>query len=175
METALRSGQSEEKTRRRGLTWVFISAPRELLDSARMNSCSSRLTCLLRDRAASAPSLAGAGRESQRRTHARTRDTDPQLGGSRLASNPQPDPASNATATGKHLLQSWILRYTHRCRLLNVYSWKTNSHQALRILPPESRCVWLRRQHKHEIRAKWNLEKLWIAERVLCTDALIVN
>lgn len=101
METALRCGQSEEKTRRRGLTSVLISAPRELLDSARMNSCNWRLTCLIRDRAASAPSLARARRDSQRETN-----TDPKLGASKSASNPEPDSASNVTATGKHLLQS---------------------------------------------------------------------
>lgn len=153
METALRSGQSEEKTRTRGLTSVFISAPRELLDSARMNSCKSSLTCLIRDRAASAPSLTGVGRDSQRKTNTRTRDTDLKLGGSRFASNPEPDPASNVTATGKHLLQSWVVRSnlvenTHRCRLMYLYSRKTNSSQALHILhleSPESRWVWLGR------------------------------
>lgn len=144
-----------------------------------MNSRNSSLTCFIRDRAASAPSLTGVGRDSQRKTN--TRDTDLKLGGSRFASNPEPDPASNVTATGKHLLQSWIVRSdlvenTHWCRLMYLYSWKTNSYQALHILhpeSPESRCVWLGRYREHKIRAKWNLERLWITER-LYKDALNV-
>ncbi|TKS72638.1 Protein FAM46C [Collichthys lucidus] len=95
METALRSGRPEEKTRARGLVSVFISAPRELLDSARMNSrTDSSLVCLIRDRAASATSLTGADRDlkSERITHIRHADTpDLKLGGySRFDSTDKP-------------------------------------------------------------------------------------
>ncbi|KAI4819457.1 hypothetical protein KUCAC02_004703 [Chaenocephalus aceratus] len=67
METALRSGRPEEKTRVRGLISVFTSAPSELLDSARMNSRThSSLVCLIRD--TSAPSITGEYRDLRRET-----------------------------------------------------------------------------------------------------------
>lgn len=148
METALRSGQSRgggEKTRARGLTPVFISAPRELLDSARMNSRDLSLSCLIRDRAASAPSLAGVGRESLRKTNTRPRDTDPKLRGSRSASNPEPDAASNVTATGKHLRESWIVHSwragvgnTRRCRPICLHGTLIPTGRSLSITPEVS-------------------------------------
>lgn len=120
METALRSGRPEEKTRARGL----ISAPRELLDSARMSSRADRsLACLIRDRAAAA----AADRETHTLSGPEARSDPLCRFGSAVTELVAP---SHVTATGKNTFSSGKFTLS--------FVWREGAHT-----PVDQACVCL--------------------------------